>query len=101
MSQAYAFLLSGQNAKVADRRAVIHYAKTLRLLQERISAQDNDQSIADPTILVVLHLATYSHLTNDYATAKNHLKGLRKMVDMRGGLSAFNHNSKFVIEMIK
>lgn len=101
MSQAYAYMVSGQRAETAGRRAVTHYSKTLRLLQERISAENPDYSISDPTILVVLHLATYAHFMNDYPTAKSHLKGLRKMVDMRGGLSAFSYNTKFIIELIK
>jgi hypothetical protein len=37
----------------------------------------------------------------DYKTAKHHMAGLRKIVDLRGGLHAFSYNTKLIIELLK
>lgn len=64
-----------------------HFHKTIRLLQARLDSPDDPQSISDPTIMVVSLLGLTAELTGDYVAAKKHLEGLRKMVELRGGLS--------------
>ncbi|KAK4948641.1 hypothetical protein LTR10_012645 [Elasticomyces elasticus] len=102
-SQAYIFHTSNQETPVAARRAVVHHSAALRLLRERLSApkEEDKISVTDPTILVVLYLTLHAHFMVDCKTAKHHMSGLRKLVDMRGGLMAFNYNTKMVIELLK
>lgn len=100
-TQAYVVLASGQDTPLATRRTVEHHSKTLRLLRQRLSAKEEADKISDPTVIVVLYLATHAHVMNDFASAKQHMQGLRKIVDMRGGLSAFNHNKKLIMELLK
>ena len=79
-----------------------HHSAVLRLLRERLSVPSRGAvEVSDATIKVVLHLALHAHITNDYDTAKHHMEGLRKMVNMRGGLSAFGDNTKLVMELLK
>lgn len=78
-----------------------HHSAALRLLRERLSVHNSGDIVSDATILVVLYLTLHAHFTNDYDTAKHHMEGLRKIVDMRGGLTAFGPNTKLVMELLK
>lgn len=49
---------------------------------------DNDLAIADPTITAITNLTNVAVFSGDYLTAINHMKGLSKIVDLRGGLQA-------------
>ncbi|KPM35977.1 hypothetical protein AK830_g10602 [Neonectria ditissima] len=63
-----------------------HFLKTLRLLQERIAVPDDPLAIADQTIMTVVTLALAAQVFGDRATVENHVRGLEKMVSLRGGL---------------
>ncbi|WAO84990.1 Hypothetical protein NCS54_00222200 [Fusarium falciforme] len=63
-----------------------HFLKTLRLLQERLNDPDNPASISDATIMVVVTLGLTAELIGDRSAAENHLAGMARIVDLRGGL---------------
>jgi hypothetical protein len=74
--------------------ACFHYAQTLQLLQTRLNEFDQASSISDPTIMVVITLAMAAELTKDFAAVETHIKGLGKIVSLRGGVRALNtHNN--------
>lgn len=105
-SQAYISFISTSSTShtdsLATRRAITHHSEALRLLRERLSGIcKKEDKVSESTILVVLFLAIHAHLVNDYETAKNHMDGLRKMIDMRGGLFSFSHNTKLILELLK
>ncbi|EXJ95173.1 hypothetical protein A1O1_00292 [Capronia coronata CBS 617.96] len=100
-TQAYISRVSGGETPTATRRTLEHHSRTLRLLRERLSAENEAQKISDSTLLVVLYLARHAHFTNDNDSARHHMQGLRKIVDMRGGLRAFSYNQKLVMELLK
>ena len=62
------------------------FLKTLKLLQHRIDCPDPAKAASDSTIMVVALLGMTAELINDRAAAANHMQGLKRMVDMRGGL---------------
>lgn len=70
--------------------ALLHFAKTLKFLQDRLSLPDSDLAIADPTITAITNLATVAVFTGDYVTAVNHMMGLSKIVELRGDLQELN-----------
>lgn len=77
-----------------SRLACFHYAQTLQLLQARLNEFDETSAISDSTIKVVITLATAAELTGDYTAVANCIKGLEKMVNLRGGVRALNtHNN--------
>lgn len=80
--------------------AMLHFHKGLRLLRERLLGEDNEGKVSDPTIGVVLKLASTAHFEGDHLAAKHHLNGLRKMVYLRGGLDVFKGN-KLLMEMLR
>ena len=100
-SQAYSFCVTSKESHVAARGAIFHHSAALCLLQERLSIVDNQGIVADSTVLIVLYLALHAHFMLDYDTAKHHLLGLRKIVDLRGGLATFSYNTKMIIELLK
>ena len=73
-----------------SRSACLHYAKTLQLLQDRLDEYDHNQTSAtsDSTIMVVFFLASAAELMEDFAAVANHMRGLEKIVSLRGGVRA-------------
>ncbi|EXJ91933.1 hypothetical protein A1O3_00483 [Capronia epimyces CBS 606.96] len=81
--------------------AMLHLQKGLRLLRERLLAQDDDDTkLSDSTISTVVKLASAAHFDGDSHTARQHMDGLRKMVALRGGMDVFKHR-KLQTEMLR
>ncbi|KAI0849159.1 hypothetical protein F5Y00DRAFT_253086 [Daldinia vernicosa] len=79
--------------------AILHLQKGLRLLRERLLGND-ETKISDSTMSVVLKLASVAQFDGDYETSKKHMEGLRKMVDLRGGLDVFE-GTPLLLEMLR
>ena len=101
LSQVYFFLAYARETPAAAQRVVLHHSSTLQLLRERLSIEDEEAKFSDATIFVVICLAAHAHFSNDYDSAKHHIEGLRKIVDLRGGLNAFSYVPKLAIELMK
>ncbi len=100
--QAYSFAIaSTRETHEASKRALSHQYAALRLLRERLYCPDPKDKFSDATILVVLYLALHAYFMNEYDTSQHHMSGLRKLVDIRGGLTAFSYNTKLIIELLK
>ena len=93
MFSVRAFLESASQDRLS-RAACFHYVQTLHLLQARLGEIDKTFAISDATIMVVVTLAAAAELTGDFATVANHIKGLEKIVSLRGGVRALtaHHN---------
>ncbi|KAK7960910.1 hypothetical protein PG988_012124 [Apiospora saccharicola] len=81
--------------------AAQHHQRGLQLLRQKLLGDDEEERISDATVSAVLKLASASHFDGDVATSKQHIQGLRKMVDLRGGLDAFNHHPRLRTEMLR
>lgn len=77
------------------------FSKTVRFLRERLGDEDEDLKLSDSTVMVVLILACHAHRLGQYGTARNHMLGLRKIVDMRGGIAALKTRTKLLIEIFR
>lgn len=102
-----AFSIEGFIERILRRRensinlaAMLHLRKGLRLLRERLLGEDDDKKVSDSTIGIVLKLAVAAHFIGDYQVFKQHMEGLRKMVDLRGGLDIFN-GKQVLVEMLR
>jgi len=80
--------------------AMLHLQKGLNLLQDRLLGEDNEVKISDTTMGAVLKLAGASHFFGDFQGSKLHMEGLRKMVNLRGGLGVFK-GKHLLIEMLR
>lgn len=74
--------------------AMLHFQKGLKLLQERLLGAD------DETMSAVVKLASAAHFNGDHEAAKQHMEGLRKMVDLRGGISIFQ-DTQLLVEILR
>lgn len=81
--------------------ACFHYGQTLQLLQARLNAFDQTPAISDSTIMVVITLAQAAEITRDFTAVANHIKGLRKIVSLRGGLRALNTHTNIQIKVCR
>ncbi|KAF3056652.1 hypothetical protein GL218_06462 [Daldinia childiae] len=101
-----AFAVQGFIDRVLHRQgnlnpvAILHFQKGLRLLRERLLGDDDETKISDSTMSVVLKLASVAHFDGDYETSRQHMEGLRKMVDLRGGLDIFK-GTPLLLEMLR
>lgn len=80
--------------------AMVHFHKGVTILRERLSSDDEEAKTTDATIGVVLKLAIAAHFSGEHQAAKQHMEGIRKMVDCRGGLGTFK-GSELSSEMLR
>jgi hypothetical protein len=83
-----------------DSTAMLHFQKGLRLLRHRLRGDDEEIKVSDSTMGVVLKLASAAHFDGDYEASRQHMEGLRTMVDLRGGLNVFNGRI-FLTELLR
>jgi triacylglycerol esterase/lipase EstA (alpha/beta hydrolase family) len=79
--------------------ATLHYLKGLRILRQRLEGNDDEAKVSDATISAVLKLASAAAFDGHIAISQQHMHGLRKMTDLRGGLKLFGHNTKLLVEI--
>jgi hypothetical protein len=84
-----------------NRLACFHYAQTLQLLQARLYDFDQTCAISDATIMVVTTLASVAELMNEHATVENHIRGLEKIVALRGGVRALNTHTNMQVKVCR
>lgn len=96
-AQAYLDLVSGRSSK----RSLVQMLKTIQLLRNRILDGNEQASVSNPTILIVLTLAHVAHLTGEHITAEQHLEALCKIVNLRGGIAAFQNTPKLLTELLR
>ncbi|KPM42814.1 hypothetical protein AK830_g3727 [Neonectria ditissima] len=85
-----------RQSNVANPAAMLHFNKGLTLLRERLLGGNDEAKVSDSTIGVVVKLASAAHFNGDYEAAKRHMEGLRKMVELRGGIEALQGKQLFV-----
>lgn len=60
-----------------------HLSKAFRLINERLSTNN---AISDTTLAAVLMMAQYERQLGQHSESLVHMKGLRRMVELRGGI---------------
>lgn len=96
-AQAYLDLASGRSSK----RSSVQLLKAIQLLRKRLLDGNEQTSVSDPTILIVLTLAHVAHLTGDHITAEQHLASLCKILNLRGGIATFQNSPKLLTELLR
>lgn len=69
---------------IINPAAMLHFQKGLRLLRERLLGDKDEMKASDSTVLVVLKPTGMAQFYENYQVSKQHMEGLRKMVDLRG-----------------
>ncbi|KAI0146158.1 hypothetical protein GGR57DRAFT_479644 [Xylariaceae sp. FL1272] len=78
-----------------------HYFKALSLLRQRLLVDDDDLRLSDYTLNVVLSLTGQAFASGDVKSASNHMEGVARMVDLRGGWPTFQGIEKLALELIR
>jgi hypothetical protein len=84
----------------AQRRDHLHYAKSVRILQKRLMDADDSVRLSNSTIMTILAFSGHAYTTGDYDSANYHIRGLLKLVSMKG-VGSFLENTKLSIEIIR
>ena len=94
-------VLRGQPKTENSPLAIRHLQKSLTLLRQTLIGDNDERRIADTTIGAVLKLATAALFYGDFKTARQHMQGLGRMVQLRGGLQALNHFPALLMEVLR
>jgi len=78
--------------------ALFHLSRAFTLVNERLNS---DQALADSTLGMVLMLMTNEKIRMEAAHAQIHFGGLRKMVQLRGGLDKLEGNPGLYLKILK
>ena len=84
-----------------SRLSCFHYAQTLQLLQARLNDIDQTSAISDTTIMVVVTLASVAELSDNFEAVATHIKGLEKIVSLRGGVRALTTHSNIQVKVCR
>lgn len=85
-----------------NRRAFSqHYPKALHLLRERLSRGDETKTLSDSTVMIVLVLALHARVTGDHAAAKQHMEGVLKITNLRGGIGGEDVRPMLAMEIFR
>ncbi|GKT66260.1 hypothetical protein ColTof3_13599 [Colletotrichum tofieldiae] len=82
-----------------SRRTSFHVWKTLNLLNRNIS--DKDLALADSTTATVVSMCMVSEVFGDRNGAAAHVRGMRRIVELRGGIESFRHNLQLKVKICR
>ncbi|VUC31523.1 unnamed protein product [Clonostachys rosea] len=63
-----------------------HSIKALQLLQDRLLVMKESDCFSDATIMSIFALASAADIADDLPTVDRHLRGLKRIIDVRGGM---------------
>ncbi|TVY52381.1 Sterol uptake control protein 2 [Lachnellula cervina] len=72
----------------------------IRLLRDRIESSNNITQVSDETISAVATLAAIEHERGNMKMLRMHLDGLKRMLDIRGGLSAIRDTNPMIANSV-
>jgi hypothetical protein len=78
-----------------------HYLKALTALRERMEHDGDQDKLSFNTMASVMGLAGQAYMMGDVKTARNHLEGLYRIVELRGGIEIFQGNPKLLVEILR
>ncbi|TVY84873.1 hypothetical protein LSUE1_G000681 [Lachnellula suecica] len=84
----------------SDRDMKTLSGECIRLLRDRVESSGTELQVSDETISAVAMLATMEHEKGNLRMMRMHLDGLKKMVDLRGGLSSIRETNPMVANSI-
>lgn len=75
-----------------------HLAQTFSWVREQLKS---DNALSDSTITVILCLVLQEQLRKSQVVATIHYQGLRKMIELRGGLEQLEGNLPLLLKICK
>ncbi|KAL4947713.1 hypothetical protein BDW69DRAFT_204128 [Aspergillus filifer] len=90
---------SEKNSKPITAKTYAALRNTIIYLNNRLSHPDRNVSLADSTIAVVVILTMFCCMIGDHDGAREHVKGLKMLVFLRGGTDGFAGSEKLAIKL--
>ena len=78
------------------KKTAYSMSRTLREVQGRVQSE---KALDDSTIAIVLSLVMQEQMRGDYASASIHIKGLWKIIELRGGIAKIGVNPLLVMKI--
>jgi len=100
-SQYYFDAVEPHKLSFINQRSFPHYLETLRLLRERLTHEDDQVRLSNSTATVVMGIAGHAYVIGDSKSAKHHVRGLFKIITLRGGVIPFKKNTKLLLEILR
>jgi hypothetical protein len=79
-------------------KAVFHSSQTFAQVNKRLGT---DQALSDSTLAIIVMLIMQEQMRKEEHEAEIHYEGLKKMVELRGGLSQIESNRPLVVKICK
>lgn len=92
-------VLRRQSEDMVHPLTTLHHQKGLQIIRERLNGDDEGAKISDATIGVVLKLATAAQFGGYVEVAQQHMLGLWRMVELRGGVRFIRDSPKLLVEI--
>ncbi|KAJ8133385.1 hypothetical protein O1611_g235 [Lasiodiplodia mahajangana] len=83
------------------RHILYHYHKTVSLLRRRLLFDGDEIRLSNSTVSVILSLASQAFRTGELKVALHHMQGIRRIINLRGGLRALKGNEKLAAEILR
>jgi len=100
-TQAYTEFLSGGKISRTSNLVAVHLARTAQILRERLSCQGEQLRLSETTMLVILMLCSFARMRGEYEAARQHMEGLRRVIQLKGGVGTLVHNPKLLIDAFR
>lgn len=79
-------------------KALYHLSQTFSQVKKRL---EGDNALSDSTIAIVMSLINQEQIRQQHAAAAVHVKGLEKLIELRGGLGQLEGNAPLVLKICK
>ncbi|KAL4876073.1 hypothetical protein BJY04DRAFT_148587 [Aspergillus karnatakaensis] len=90
-------ILCSKNLLHETAQGMYHIARTYRLVQQRLMSSE---ATSDMTISVLVIMSQYERLQGQYERGYIHMQGLRRMIDLRGGIVQLSRECTGVIQKV-
>ncbi|KAL4785207.1 hypothetical protein BJX76DRAFT_189589 [Aspergillus varians] len=91
-------ILCSKNLVGESTQGMYHIARTYRIIQERLMSRE--EATSDMTIAILVAMSQYERLQGQYERGYVHVQGLRRMVELRGGVKRFGTECVGVIQKV-
>ncbi|KAL5352091.1 hypothetical protein ACLOAV_002035 [Pseudogymnoascus australis] len=95
MEACNGFFLGGD---LCSSETLYHVSQTFVLIRKRL---ESDEALSDATIGIILMLVLQEQVRQEDRAAEIHYRGLKKMVELRGGLCQLERNPYLLLKICK
>lgn len=84
--------------KHSSPEVLYHLSETFRLVNEKLNS---DEALSDTSLGTILMLIIQEQIRKEKQQADVHYQGLRRMIQLRGGISTLENNPPLLLKICK